>query len=102
DLNLWAYEFERGTRLRLTTAGSSRRTVWSPDGSQVAFYSTPPRAGGANADREQRDPDQDLYVMPSTGGEPKKLLARPGAQFPDAWSPDGRFLVFEEGEAEGN
>ena len=35
--------------------------------------------------------------MPSTGGEPKKLLARPGAQFPDTWSPDGRFLVFEEG-----
>ena len=33
------------------------------------------------------------------GGDPKKLLTRPGAQFPDAWSPDGRFLVFEEGEA---
>ena len=37
--------------------------------------------------------------MPSTGGEPKKLLARPRAQFPDTWSPDGRFLVFEESEA---
>jgi eukaryotic-like serine/threonine-protein kinase len=97
NLNLWAYEFERGTRLRLTTTGNSRRTVWSPDGLQVAFYSTPSTA--ATADRGEGDSDQDLYVVPSTGGEPKKLLTRPGAQFPDAWSPDGRVLVFEEGEA---
>ena len=41
NLGLWAYEFERGTRLRLTTSGTSRRTVWSPTASQVAFYSTP-------------------------------------------------------------
>jgi len=97
NLNLWAYEFERGTRLRLTTTGNSRRTVWAPDGLQIAFYSTPARA--AAADRGEQDPNQDLYVMPSTGGEPKKLVTRPGAQFPDTWSPDGRFLVFEEGEA---
>ena len=85
NLGLWTYEFERGTRLRLTTTGSSRRTVWSPDGTQVAFYSTPERAA-----------EQDLYVVASTGGEPTRLLERPGLQFPDTWSPDGRVLVFEE------
>jgi hypothetical protein len=98
DRDLWAYEFERGTRLKLTTSGSNRRAAWSPDGSQVAYYSTPSRVGGWAADRGQPVADQDLYVIPITGGEPKKLLARPGAQYPDAWSPDGRFLVFEEGE----
>jgi dipeptidyl aminopeptidase/acylaminoacyl peptidase len=97
-LNLWAYEFERGTRLRLTTNGTSRRTVWSPDGSQVAFYSTPPATGERTASGGQAGGDQDLYVVPATGGEPKKLLARRGAQFPDSWSPDGRILLFEEGE----
>ena len=97
-LNLWAYEFERGTRLRLTTSGTSRRTVWSPDGSQVAFYSTPAGPGERTATGGRVGGDQDLYVMPATGGEPKKLLARRGAQFPDSWSPDGRILLFEEGE----
>jgi len=90
NLDLWSYEFERGTRLRLTTSGSNRRNVWSPDGTQIAFYATPLQRA-----------DQDLYVMPSTGGEPKRLLARPGPQFPDTWSPDGRFLVFAEIEGAG-
>jgi Tol biopolymer transport system component len=97
NLDLWAYEFERGTRLRLTTTGNSRRTAWSPDGLQVTFYSTGSRA--APGDRGGPSSDQDLFTVPSMGGDPKKLLTRPGAQFPDAWSPDGRFLVFEEGEA---
>jgi len=96
-LNLWAYEFARGTRLRLTTNGTSRRTVWSPDGSQVAFYATPSGASERTVAGGQVG-DQDLYVMPATGGEPKRLLARRGAQFPDSWSPDGRILLFEEGE----
>jgi dipeptidyl aminopeptidase/acylaminoacyl peptidase len=87
SIDLWSYEFDRGTRLRLTTAGTNRRGVWSADGTQIAFYSIP-----------QEGADQDLYVMASTGGEPKRLLVRPGPQFPDTWSPDGRFLVFEDGE----
>ena len=36
--------------------------------------------------------------MPATGGQPILLLKRPGFQYPDSWSPDGRFLIFEEGE----
>ena len=35
--------------------------------------------------------------MPSSGGEANTLLVRPGSQFPDAWPPDGRVLVFDEG-----
>ena len=33
--------------------------------------------------------------MPSTGGASKPLLTRPGPQWPDSWSPDGRFLIFD-------
>jgi hypothetical protein len=91
SLGLWRYDFS-GTRRRLTTDSNSRRTVWSPDGTQLAFYltrTTPPVS------------DQDLYVMPSTGGEPQLLLKRPGLQYPDSWSPDGRFLIFEDAEGPG-
>ncbi len=87
-LDLWAYEFERGTRLKLTTTGLNRRSVWSPDGARIVFYSIAQEGG-----------DQDLFVMPSTGGEPKRLLERPGSQYPDAWSPDGRFIAFAESGA---
>jgi tRNA A-37 threonylcarbamoyl transferase component Bud32 len=92
SLGLWLYDLDRGTRQRLTTDANSRRTAWSPDATQFAFYSvTTPGV-------RQTASDQDLYVMPSTGGEPKLLLKRPGLQYPDSWSPDGRFLIFEDGE----
>jgi Tol biopolymer transport system component len=85
NLDVWNYDLERGTGLRLTTSDRNRRSVWSSDGAQIAFYSTPSQGG-----------DQELYVVPSTGGEPKRLLTRPGLQYPDAWSPDGRTMIFEE------
>jgi eukaryotic-like serine/threonine-protein kinase len=89
-LDLWAFDLERGSRQKLTTDGNNRRTVWSPDGKQIAFFSLPVRPKPGES--------QDLFVVPSTGGPATRLLARPGPQWPDAWSPpDGRFLVFEEG-----
>jgi eukaryotic-like serine/threonine-protein kinase len=87
-LDLWTFDLERGSRLRLTTEGTNRRSVWSPDGTQIAYFSVPSTPPGA---------DQDLFVVPSTGGPPKRLLARPGPQWVDAWSPDGRFIMFEDG-----
>jgi tRNA A-37 threonylcarbamoyl transferase component Bud32 len=88
--DIWVYELERGSRIRLTTEGSNRRSVWSADGAQIAFYSTP--VGSF---------DQDLFVAPANGGPAKRLLARPGLQYPDSWSKDGRFLIFEDGEQGG-
>jgi len=88
-LDLWIFDLERGSGSRLTTEGNNRRNVWSPDGSQIAFFSVPTTP--------EQGVDQDLYVMPSTGGKPKRLLARPGPQWPDSWSPDDRFLIFEDG-----
>jgi Tol biopolymer transport system component len=87
-LDIWILDLERRSRLRLTTDGSNRRNVWSPDGAQIAYFSVPSTPPGA---------DQDLFVVASAGGPPKRLLARPGPQWVDSWSPDGRFLIFEEG-----
>jgi eukaryotic-like serine/threonine-protein kinase len=88
--DVWIVDLARGSRLRLTTDGHNRGAVWSPDGQRVAFFSAPqmPQSG---------DVSQDLFVAPAVGGARRRLLERPGAQWPVSWSPDGRSLIFEDG-----
>ena len=57
-----AYEFERGTRLRLTTSGVNRRGIWYPDGARIAFYSAPVTGG-----------EQDLFALSASGGSPAQF-----------------------------
>ena len=59
--------------------------VWSPDGSRIAF------------DKELKG-QQTLYQKPSLGGGAEELLLASSAnpRAPQAWSPDGRFLMYFE------
>ncbi|HUI57614.1 MAG TPA: hypothetical protein VLY04_21700, partial [Bryobacteraceae bacterium] len=94
---LAASRFERAGRsdifvLNLVRASETRLTfgpagngypVWSPDGTQIAFLSN--RDGGAN-----------LYVRAADGSGSDRLLLKDGdRKFPQDWSPDGKFLLFE-------
>src|SRR5262245_14148860 len=88
SLDIWVFDLERGSRLRLTSDGSNRRNVWSPDGAQLAYFAVP---------SSPPDADQDLFVVAAGGGPSKRVLARRGPQWIDSWSPDGRFLLFEDG-----
>ena len=89
DIDIWTYDLQRGTRLRLTTGGRNRRSVWSPDGKQIAFYSVD----------ESSPPEQDIFVVPaSRESQPRRLFSRPGPQFPDVWTRDGQSIVFADGE----
>ena len=56
---------------------------WSPDGSQIAFFS----------DRAERG-KQSLYIMPSDGGEGIRVFDQQGDLSDLRWSPDGRYLSF--------
>jgi len=70
----------KGSPARIGTAkGSSDRDLaWSPDSSSIAFLS----------DRDKKGQMQ-LYVVPSTGGHPRKLTNLTGYLADPRWSPDG-------------
>lgn len=54
--------------------------AWSPDGTQIAFFS-------------RRDGDGDVYVMDADGSNVRRVTNQPGAQAVDAWLPDGRLVI---------
>ncbi|MBL8271624.1 S9 family peptidase [Steroidobacter sp.] len=67
--------------------------AWSPDGTRVAFVSN----------REQdweRDDNADVWVADTTGNAvPRRVTRYPGWDFgPVAWSPDGKFLAYAQGQ----
>jgi len=64
--------------------------AWSPDGTQIAFYS---EVGGRPAD---------LFVMDADGSSIRQLTATPAAEGYPAWSPDGRHIAFESNTPGGN
>jgi Tol biopolymer transport system component len=83
--DVWLLDVMRGNLARLTfEAASDGLPVWSPDGTQIAFASTRKTASSF-----------DLYVKPSSGaGSEQLLLDAPNIQIPQAWSSDGRFLLY--------
>jgi serine/threonine protein kinase/Tol biopolymer transport system component len=86
--DLWHIDLSSGVPSRLTfpigAFSFGRFGIWSPDGKEIVYSSI----------------DTDglhLYQMAPSGGDPKLLSLGPSAPsvfFPDDWSHDGRWLVY--------
>jgi dipeptidyl aminopeptidase/acylaminoacyl peptidase len=68
--------------------------VWSPDGKWLVFQAN------RLPDADHHATVMDLWLIPSTGGEPKNLTPQPGPAFSPAWSPDGSQIAFLGNDAE--
>jgi dipeptidyl aminopeptidase/acylaminoacyl peptidase len=59
----------------------------APDGSRIAFVLT-------EVDLEKNAKTSDIWIVPATGGEPRRITRHPAADSRPRWSPDGRRLAF--------
>jgi dipeptidyl aminopeptidase/acylaminoacyl peptidase len=59
----------------------------SPDGKELAFTSNWDEVGATST-------NNDIFVVPITGGDPKKLSTSPGGDSTPLYSPDGRWLAW--------
>lgn len=70
-----------GTPRRITELGPSYWHGWSPDGKTVAYCG-------------ERNGNFDIYAIPVTGGEEKRLTTAEGLDDGPDYSPDGRYIYF--------
>ena len=78
--DLWKASVSGGQAVRLTSnEGYELSPHFSPDGSMIAFTA---QYGG----------NFDVYVIPSQGGEPKRLTWHSAGDFVQGWTPEGEVL----------
>jgi Tol biopolymer transport system component len=84
EREIWLMELDRGVVSRFSLSSSVEIfPVWSPDGSRIAFGSSP---GLGRAD---------LYQRAANGvGAAEPLLESEARKTPDDWSRDGKFLLY--------
>src|SRR5205814_2441489 len=84
DAEIWLYDIPQETFSRFTFGGHSSDPTWFPDGKRLTFTSI--RAG-----REA------IFWEPADGSDQEELLiGSEHSALPQAWSPDGRLLVFSD------
>jgi serine/threonine protein kinase len=90
--DIWIYNLQRGLRTRFTfDPNNDWYPVWSVDGSRIAFASSP------NGNNE-------IWAKEVGGaGEAEPVFQDEDRQlFPQTWSPDGEWLVFERVGVDNN
>jgi Tol biopolymer transport system component len=88
SVELWLADLTTGQSRRFSMGSQSRtggQPAWSPDGRRIAFSSN--RSGRTN-----------IYVRSVDEVGEERLLYESDGQFKEvnAWSPDGKYLVFEQ------
>jgi tricorn protease len=88
--DLWTVDRNGGHASRLTTGtGIETDPVFSPDGTMIAFTG-------------EYDGNTDVFVIPVSGGVPKRLTYHPSADVAVGWTPDGKSVIFRSNRESGS
>jgi dipeptidyl aminopeptidase/acylaminoacyl peptidase len=74
--------------------GGQDMYVFSPDGQEVAFTSNIDEVGAISTNNE-------IFIVPVTGGTPKKISTSPGSDSTPLYSPDGKYIAWRMQETPG-
>lgn len=92
-VHIWTVEVATGAVTQITNGDFHHgQPSWSPDGSQIVFMAN--RGGREEAIVSSMNEDYDIWIVPASGGEPKKLTRNTGPDLNPAWSPDGRHIAY--------
>ncbi len=86
---VWTFDVETGTGAALTSMKEgANEPSFSPDGKRIVFTSN-----------VRRDPDQDMgfediFVLPSSGGKPRRVPTPVGHTSSPTFSPDGKTIAY--------
>jgi len=80
--DLWSVPREGGDAVRLTSGtGTETDPAFSSDGARIAFTG-------------EYDGNVDVFVVPASGGVPKRLTWHPAPDRVLGWTPDGKRIIF--------
>jgi dipeptidyl aminopeptidase/acylaminoacyl peptidase len=88
--HIWTIDACTGQAEQLTDSDiyDDLEPCWSPNGNEIAFYSN-------HSDDPDLDPDaRDLFVVPATGGVPRKIETPLGPKEKPAFSPNGKWVAY--------
>ena len=88
-MHIFTVDVESGKETQLTRGDYfDDQPAWSPNGRTIAFVSDRER------DRNHRQFRGDVWAVPATGGQPRKVTRSRGAAALPAFSPDGKYIAF--------
>ena len=80
--DLWSVPRAGGVAVRLTAGnGAASGPIFSPDGHDIAFTGS-------------YDGNSDVYIIPATGGTPRRLTYHPSPDLVIGWTRDGQQVLF--------
>ena len=84
--DIWIVTADGSAPARCLTGGHGLKSApaWSPDGDRLAFVT-----------KTAQDSVPQIYVIPVSGGDTRRITSQPAGARAPKWRPDGRALLFE-------